>query len=52
MRRIQFDIRDQWRFTQGDRYERHAINVHANPWKAIGVVGLAGLIVGSLIARR
>lgn len=26
--------------------------VHANPWKAIGVVGLAGLIVGSLIARR
>jgi len=26
--------------------------VHANPWKAIGVVGLAGLIVGALIARR
>ena len=26
--------------------------VHANPWKAIAVVGLAGLIVGSLINRR
>lgn len=26
--------------------------VRANPWKAIGVVGLVGLIVGSLIARR
>jgi ElaB/YqjD/DUF883 family membrane-anchored ribosome-binding protein len=26
--------------------------VHAHPWKAIGVVGLAGLIIGTLISRR
>ena len=26
--------------------------VHAHPWKAIGVVALAGLIIGSLISRR
>jgi ElaB/YqjD/DUF883 family membrane-anchored ribosome-binding protein len=32
--------------TQVDEY------VNANPWKAIGIVGLAGLVVGALIARR
>ena len=26
--------------------------VSSNPWKAIGVVGLVGLIIGALIARR
>lgn len=26
--------------------------VHNNPWKALGVVGLASLIIGALIARR
>jgi len=26
--------------------------VHDNPWQAIGVVGLTGLLVGMLISRR
>jgi ElaB/YqjD/DUF883 family membrane-anchored ribosome-binding protein len=26
--------------------------VHANPWKALGVVGVIGMVVGALIARR
>jgi ElaB/YqjD/DUF883 family membrane-anchored ribosome-binding protein len=26
--------------------------VHANPWKALGVVGVLGMVVGALIARR
>ena len=26
--------------------------VHANPWRAVGVAAVAGLIVGVLIARR
>jgi len=26
--------------------------VHANPWRAVGIAAVAGLIVGVLIARR
>jgi ElaB/YqjD/DUF883 family membrane-anchored ribosome-binding protein len=26
--------------------------VHDNPWKVIGIVGLVGLVIGALIARR
>ena len=26
--------------------------VHANPWKALGVVAAAGLLIGMLLARR
>jgi ElaB/YqjD/DUF883 family membrane-anchored ribosome-binding protein len=26
--------------------------VQANPWKVVGVVGLAGLLLGTLLARR
>ena len=26
--------------------------VHDNPWKVIGIVALAGLVIGALIARR
>ncbi len=26
--------------------------VHANPWKAVGIAGVAGLLLGALIARR
>lgn len=31
---------------QADEY------VHAHPWKAVGIAGLAGLLVGALISRR
>lgn len=26
--------------------------VHENPWKAVGVAGVAGLLLGALISRR
>ena len=47
-----YDVQDEVR-ARGRRAVRATDDyVHDNPWQSIGIAGLAGLLVGVLIARR
>ena len=47
-----YDVQDEVR-ARGRRAARATDDyVHDNPWQSIGIAGLAGLLVGVLIARR